>query len=64
MATNVVKAVDLTFTIFDEKEGIAGDVELLEIACLGKSKDMCEEHPVSGEDCSSLELIEALGSIP
>lgn len=64
VSTNVVKAVDLAFAVFDQEERVSGYVELLKVAGLDEPESVGEKHPISREYRSSLELIETLRPIP
>ena len=64
MSTNVVKAVDLAFTVFDQEKRVSGYAEFLKVAGLNESEGVGEKHPITREYCSSFEFIEALSPIP
>ena len=47
MAADVVEAVDVTLAVFDQEEGVARDVELLEVPWFIETKDVGKKHPIA-----------------
>jgi hypothetical protein len=64
VSTNVVKTVDLAFTVFDQEKRVSSYVEFLKVAGLDESEGVGEKHPITREYCSSFEFVETLSPIP
>ena len=64
VSTNVVEAVDVAFTVFDQEKRVSGYIEFLKVAGLDESEGVGEKHPISREYRSSLELVESFSPIP
>ena len=57
MSTDVVKAIDVAISIFDQNELEVGNIITQVVTGLFESHTVCYDHPFPGEYSSSLELI-------
>ena len=64
VATDIVEAVDVVFTVLDQDELVLCDIELEVVTWLGEAGLVCDEHPFAREDCTPLKLVHLLGSVP
>lgn len=64
MTTNIVESIDLSLSIPAQDKLIAGNVEFQVVPSLAESRLMRDEHPSSGEDRSSLELVHVFRRVP
>lgn len=64
VSADIVEGVDLPLSVLDDDELKASDLIAEPVPWLGEPEAVCCEKPLLGEDCSTLELVHLLRSVP